>query len=200
MEGETVSTATATVHGRHRQASRWAGWSRGRRAAVVAVVLLVVAAVVAVALVLFRAPIGGSVDSASSGLEWTSNGGANFPTVVENGAACTVEVSSETLLTVSMTLAYPDSSCEYTAGLRTPAGSDEGAVVTGLTLTGLPTGWAAELDPGSCGTVVGDTYDPVTFTITMTETAAIGSGGTISATTSGVEAVPESQYEAAMCP
>jgi hypothetical protein len=161
-----------------------------------------VAAVVAVALVLFRAPIGGSVDSASSGLEWTTNGGASPATVAEDGAVCTVQVDSEVLLTVSMTLAYPGSSCVYTAGVKTPAGSDEDVAVTGITLDGLPAGWTATLDPEffDCGTIVGDTSEMVTFTITMTETAAVGSSGTISAASSGVEAVPQSQYTAAMCP
>jgi hypothetical protein len=180
--------------------SRWARWSRGRRASVVAVVLLIAVAVVAVALVLFRAPIGGNVDSSSTGIEWTTDGGASPATVVENGADCTVTVSSETLLTVSMELAYPDSSCEYTAGVRTPAGSDEPVVLTGLTLAGLPTGWTAELDPAACGAVVNGSYTEATFTITMTDTAAVGSSGAISAASSGLEAVPQSQYEAAMCP
>jgi hypothetical protein len=160
----------------------------------------VAAAVVAVALALFRAPIGGSVDSASTGITWTTNGGASPATVVENGADCTVTVSSETLLTVGMTLAYPDSACEYTAGVRTPAGSDEAVVVTGLTLTGLPAGWTAALEPETCGTVVNGTYTPVTFTVTMTATAAVGSSGAISAASSGVEAVPQSQYTTALCP
>jgi hypothetical protein len=197
MEGETVSTATATVHGRHRQVSRWARWSRGRRASVVAVVLLIAVAVVAVALVLFRAPIGGNVASSDTGLEWNTTAAAD---AVGDGATCALTVASPALANIAMTNAYPGSSCAFQGFVRTKAGADEPVVITGLVLDGLPAGWTVELAAGECGQPVETVAHGVSFTVTMTEAAVVGSAGTISAASSGVEAVPASQYTAAMCP
>jgi hypothetical protein len=178
--------------------SRWAGWSRGRRAAVVAVVLLVVAAVVAVALALFRAPIGGSVDSSSTGLQWNAAGATSAS---GNGADCALTIVSADLANITVTNAYAPATCTFGGIVQTKAGADENVVLTGLTLAPLPAGWTAELDPEYCGDIVPASPGRVVgFTVTMTEAAAVGSGSTISAASSGVESVPESQFTPALCP
>jgi hypothetical protein len=158
----------------------------------------VVAAVVAVALALFRAPIGGSVSSADTGLEWNTTA---MPDVTADGATCTMPTpSGPALANITMSDAYPGSSCTFTGYVRTKEFATEPVVVTGLTLDGLPAGWTAELAAGECGQTVETVAHGVTFAVTMTEAAVVGSSGTISAASSGVEAVPASQYTAAMCP
>jgi hypothetical protein len=191
-----VSTAT-TTRGRRRAPSRWAGWSRGRRSSVVAVVLLVILAVVAVALALFRAPIGGSVDSSDTGLRWNTAGATS---AAGDGADCGLTIASASLANLTMDNAYAGATCTFTGIVQAKAGADESVVLVGLTLAPLPAGWTAELDPEYCGDVVSDGPGAVVgFTVTMTETAAVGSGSTLDAQASGVEAVPESQYDTALC-
>jgi hypothetical protein len=183
--------------GAHAQPRRTPFWRRHKIGAAVAG-LLVLGVGVAVALALFRAPIGGTVDSSDTGLRWNT---AAAPAVTDTDATCSMTIEHASLANITMTNAYPGAVCTFTATVHTKNGADEDLTLTGLTLAGLPTGWTAELDPGYCGDLVPQAPGVlVGFTVTMGATATVGSGGTISAASSGVEAVPESQYQAAMCP
>jgi hypothetical protein len=183
--------------GAHAQPRRTPFWRRHKISAAVAG-LLVLGVGVAVALALFRAPIGGSVDSSDTGLRWNT---AAATTALGDGADCGLTIVNAALANLTVNNAYAGATCTFTATVHTKAGADENVVLTGLTLAPLPAGWTAELDPGYCGDIVQAAPGVVVgFTVTMTETAAVGSGGTLDAEASGVEAVPESQYETAMCP
>jgi hypothetical protein len=67
---------------------------------------------------------------------------------------------------------------------------------TGIGLNGLPQGWTATLDSADGGALVDpNTGVPVHFTITMGANAQPGGTGEISAASSGIETVPQSQYQ-----
>ncbi len=162
---------------------------------------------VAWALFTLVAPVTGSVSS-NTAVAYFSNPTATSPNA---DATCSVATTGTAVspggslgsvypgLSITMKNAYPGSSCTFSAPI-TAASSTEDQNVKGVTLSGLPTGWTATLDPASCGLVAPHSNllsaTPVKFTVTMGATAAAGSGGAISASGSGIQLVPASQWVA----
>lgn len=151
---------------------------RRRRRIVVGILGFVVAfAVGAVAAFLSRTPITGNIDTGQFVTIWSSGGTA--PSVVSSqDMTCTVTRVSQFNLKVDVTAGYPGGSCVIEAPVELSGSSEENGKVVGLDMT-LPTGWEASLTQGCGITLQPALPQQVRFQVTMTSTAAAGSGGTI---------------------
>jgi len=134
--------------------------------AIIATTLLMIAGV-AFALYLLNASVSGNADTRTASYGWSQKN--PVPSGSGSAAVCTASVPSNLAannLTVDVQ-GYPGETCTIN-GVVTTIGAAEGFRVTGLALTGLPTGWASALTPATCGaTAAVDTGTPVSFVITI---------------------------------
>lgn len=153
-----------------------------RKTAVVSIAAaLTLVAGVAFALYLLNAKVSGTATTRTADYTWSSSGLAGTGTA----AVCTPDIpttgnGNSLNLTVS---GYPGDTCTVTASVALT--SAENFRVTGVNLTGLPTGWTSAVTGANCGkTVQPSQTTPVTFTVTIgansTGSGTIGGGLSLS--------------------
>lgn len=138
--------------------------------------VLALIAGVAFALYLLNAKITGSVSTQALSYSWLQS---PTPTGSGTAASCSVSTNSptDTLQGVSV-VGYPGDTCTVTASMNT-SGS-ETARVTGIALTGLPSGWTAEVLPATCGKEILTIATPVSFKVTVGPSGSGTIGGGLS--------------------
>lgn len=182
-------SATATTEPRRRLSLV----PRTRRSRVaVGVALLLAVPLTAWAVYLYLLGITGTLDARALKIEWQGT-----PVVsAEDGLTCSAAAVSTNNLSVTAA-GYPGGSCTVTADTYADSTSAEGARVVGVTAT-APTGWSLELDPASCGSQLtkGGTAVPVSFSVVSAESGGLADG---SLSAAGLQLVPESQWDPALC-
>jgi len=100
---------------------------------------------------------------------------------------------------------YPGDSCKVSGtvlNLQSGATAPSDAVVAGINVTGLPTGWTASLNGAACGTHIkaGATSSTITITITMGEDAPVDGKTVRLGDDTGLLLQPSSQGSVTSCP
>ena len=148
--------------------------------AVIALVSVLIAGGVAYAIYVITAQVTGTANTLGIGYEWIPGTGGGGGTT---GTTCDIEVPGTTSINIGIT-GYPGDYCVFGADIRTTG--SETARVTGTALTGLPSGWSAEIVDPFCGKEIPAGADGtlVYFVIRIGPTASgsgtIGGGLTLS--------------------
>lgn len=175
-------------------------WSRKRKVTVATTILAIIGVGVAVAVLLFRAPLGGNVNVVDVKAAWLETVPVQA-TTVEGEATCSGSLSGpfpNVQLNVSMTNAIPGSACEFSAYLRSSgaAGSPQLKVQDIVFNENLDVAFSN----GTCGLTL-PTSNGTTRNVTFRITAPVGTSGSYAASAdAGVNAVLAADYVDADCP
>lgn len=161
--------------------------STARRLPRKTLVAIVAASLVAVggvawAIYLITAGVSGSVSTSSASVAWvTSVAPAGTGTAGTTCNAAIVDSGPVLGNTLGLTVSgYPGDECTVTANLI--SSGSETSRVTGVALTGLPTGWKAEVVNGTCGKEITPNNPgvPVSLKITVGPSGSGSLGGGLS--------------------
>lgn len=146
---------------------------------IASVAVLLAVAGVAFALYLMTAKVTGTASTNTINYSWAQN---VPPVGTGDASTCAATIPSGGFGNALNTnvASYPGDTCTITANLTT-SGSEQ-AKLTGVALTGLPSGWTAELASGMCGKTIATSNTPVAFKITVGPSGSGTIGGGISLT------------------